>query len=567
MKVSILAKFLCGAVLPILVLGGVIYYIAETTFRSSVLEQAQNAMRNTATCTLAAYETNSGEYYISKNGDVWKGGYNISLSDNLIDGIAGDDGKVVTFFYGADRIMTSAKDSEGRRLLDTPAGDKIVSEVLEGGNEYFSSSVYIDGTVYYGYYIPVYQDSDSSPIGMVFAGQIKEKVDSTINSLISNILVVVFVITAAGLILAVFVALSVTGAINRGVNVLKELASGNLSADVPRSITRRRDEAGELAKAVVDLKNSLTDIISRLKTNSDSLLNASEILNNMAARTMDTLGVFESAISDMTVGANRQAEEMNSAGNSVSVMSSVIGTTTDEIAALNENSESMLRNSDTAAVNLKNLLDVNSKVRDSIDMIGESTAQTDSSINEISAAAKMVSKIAEQTSILSINANIEAARAGKYGQGFAVVASQVRTLAMESTKCGRQIQELVERLTTDSKLTMKTMKETKQIITDQSVSMEHTADAVSEVIGGIHSSADSIRIIEKHTAQLENVRGDIVKIVDDLTAIAGTTAELSNRTSRETEEMSSGFSQIGHSATDLKRIADELSQCVNEFRL
>lgn len=567
MKVSILAKFLCGAVLPILVLGGVIYYIAETTFRSSVLEQAQNAMRNTATCTLAAYETNSGEYYISKNGDVWKGGYNISLSDNLIDGIAGDDGKVVTFFYGADRIMTSAKDSEGRRLLDTPAGDKIVSEVLEGGNEYFSSSVYIDGTVYYGYYIPVYQDSDSSPIGMVFAGQIKEKVDSTINSLISNILVVVFVITAAGMILAVFVALSVTGAINRGVNVLKELASGNLSADVPRSITRRRDEAGELAKAVVDLKNSLTDIISRLKTNSDSLLNASEILNNMAARTMDTLGVFESAISDMTVGANRQAEEMNSAGNSVSVMSSVIGTTTDEIAALNENSESMLRNSDTAAVNLKNLLDVNSKVRDSIDMIGESTAQTDSSINEISAAAKMVSKIAEQTSILSINANIEAARAGKYGQGFAVVASQVRTLAMESTKCGRQIQELVERLTTDSKLTMKTMKETKQIITDQSVSMEHTADAVSEVIGGIHSSADSIRIIEKHTAQLENVRGDIVKIVDDLTAIAGTTAELSNRTSRETEEMSSGFSQIGHSATDLKRIADELSQCVNEFRL
>lgn len=567
MKVSILAKFLCGAVLPILVLGGVIYYIAETTFRSSVLEQAQNAMRNTATCTLAAYETNSGEYYISKNGDVWKGGYNISLSDNLIDGIAGDDGTVVTFFYGADRIMTSAKDSEGRRLLDTPAGDKIVSEVLEGGNEYFSSSVYIDGTVYYGYYIPVYQDSDSSPIGMVFAGQIKEKVDSTINSLISNILVVVFVIAAAGLILAVFVALSVTGAINRGVNVLKELASGNLSAEVPRSITRRRDEAGELAKAVVDLKNSLTDIISRLKTNSDSLLNASEILNNMAARTMDTLGVFESAISDMTVGANRQAEEMNSAGNSVSVMSSVIGTTTDEIAALNENSENMLRNSDTAAVNLKNLLDVNSKVRDSIDIIGESTAQTDSSINEISAAAKMVSKIAEQTSILSINANIEAARAGKYGQGFAVVASQVRTLAMESTKCGRQIQELVERLTTDSKLTMKTMKETKQIITDQSVSMEHTADAVSEVIGGIHSSADSIRIIEKHTAQLENVRSDIVKIVDDLTAIAGTTAELSNRTSRETEEMSSGFSQIGHSAADLKRIADELSQCVNEFRL
>ena len=567
MKVSILAKFLCGAVLPILFLGGMMYYLAETTFRSAVLDQAKNAMRNTATCTLAAYETNSGEYYISKNGDVWKGGYNISLSDNLIDGIAGDEGAVVTFFYGENRIMTSAKDSTGRRLLDTPAGDKIVSEVLKGGKEYFSSSVYIDGTVYYGYYIPIYQDDGSSPVGMVFSGQIKGNVDSSINSIIDKILVIVSVVTVAGLLLAVFVAMSVTGAINKGVKVLKELASGNLSAEVPRRITRRRDEAGELAKAVVELKNSLTDIISRLKSNSDSLLNASAILNNMAASTMNTLGSFESAISDMTSGANKQADDMNNAGSSVSAMSRVIGTTTDEITALNINSESMLRNSDTAAENLKNLLDVNSKVREAIDIIGESTAKTDKSISEISRAAKMVSDIAEETSILSINANIEAARAGEYGRGFAVVASQVRTLSVESTKCGKQIQEIVERLTADSALTMKTMTETKQIVTDQSTSMEHTATAVSEVIGGIRASADSIRIIEKHTAQLDNVRADIVKMVDDLTVIAGTTAELSNRTSGEAAEMSSEFSEIGHSATELKRIADELSQCVNEFRI
>lgn len=567
MKTSILVKFLCGAVLPILVLGGMVYYLAETTFRSSVLDQAKNAMRNTATCTLAAYETNSGEYYISKNGDVWKGGYNISLSDNLIDNIAGDDGTVVTFFYGADRIMTSAKDSDGRRLLDAPAGDKIVAEVLEGGNEYFSSSVYIDGTVYYGYYIPVYQDSGASPVGMVFAGQIKENVDSSINSLISKILVYVFIIAAAGMILAVFVAASVTGAINKGVKVLQELASGNLSAAIPKRLTRRRDEAGELARAVENLKNSLTDIVSRLKNNSDSLLKASEILNNMASRTMNTLDGFESAISDMTAGANKQAEDINNAGSSVSLMSSVISTTTDEIAALNENSGSMLRNSDTASENLKDLLDVNQKVRDAIDIIGESTAKTDKSVSEISEAAKLVSDIAEETSILSINANIEAARAGEYGRGFAVVASQVRNLAVESTKCGKQIQELVSRLTADSALTMKTMKEAKQIVTDQNTSMESTAAAVSEVIGGIQASAESIRVIEEHTGQLETVRADIVKMVDDLTVIAGSTAELSNKTNAETAEMSSGFSEIWHSAEELKRIADELSQCVEIFRI
>lgn len=56
-------------------------------------------------------------------------------------------------------------------------------------------------------------------------------------------------------------------------------------------------------------------------------------------------------------------------------------------------------------------------------------------------------------------------------------------------------------------------------------------------------------------------------MVDDLTVIAGSTAELSNRTSGEAAEMSSGFSEIGRYAAELKRIADELSQYVNIFRL
>ena len=57
----------------------------------------------------------------------------------------------VTFFYGNERIMTSVKDSEGNRILGSPAGDIIVEKVLNGGEEYFSSSVSLDGTMNYGY--------------------------------------------------------------------------------------------------------------------------------------------------------------------------------------------------------------------------------------------------------------------------------------------------------------------------------------------------------------------------------------------------------------------------------
>lgn len=80
--------------------------------------------------------------------------------------------------------MTSAKDKDGNRILQSEAGEKIQKEVLGAGHEYFSENVSIEGTMYYGYFTPVYQPDDkSTPIGMVFAGSPKQE---TFRSVIKN---------------------------------------------------------------------------------------------------------------------------------------------------------------------------------------------------------------------------------------------------------------------------------------------------------------------------------------------------------------------------------------------
>ena len=89
---------------------------------------------------------------MAENGDVWKGSYNISKSENLVDNIKSKSGMDVTFFYGKTRIMTSAMDDDGNRILASEAGDKIIKTVLEGGEEYFSKAVSLDGNLNYGYY-------------------------------------------------------------------------------------------------------------------------------------------------------------------------------------------------------------------------------------------------------------------------------------------------------------------------------------------------------------------------------------------------------------------------------
>ena len=116
-------------VLPVTTLGAIVILIALTVVKGSLVEETQEALKSAATATLAAYDQNQGDYLKADNGDIWKGSYNISRSESIVDSIKEKSGVEVTFFYGSQRIMTSAVDKKRERILKSPAGDMIVLKV------------------------------------------------------------------------------------------------------------------------------------------------------------------------------------------------------------------------------------------------------------------------------------------------------------------------------------------------------------------------------------------------------------------------------------------------------
>ena len=132
---SIQKKILSTTMGPIVLLGMLSIFFMLTTVRSSMMNEIKDALKGTAAATLAAYDQNTGDYMESSNGDIWKGSYDISRSESLVDRIRDNTGMDVTFFYGDRRIMTSALDSNGDRILNSPAGDRIVEKVLQNGEE------------------------------------------------------------------------------------------------------------------------------------------------------------------------------------------------------------------------------------------------------------------------------------------------------------------------------------------------------------------------------------------------------------------------------------------------
>ena len=126
-------KILSMILLPVLVLGLVVIILSMTVIKGALIREVRLALQSVATATYAAYDQNSGDYVESTNGDVWKGGFNISKSDSIVDTIKEKSGVEVTFFYGDRRIMTSAKDKDGNRILGSRAGHDIVKKVISGG--------------------------------------------------------------------------------------------------------------------------------------------------------------------------------------------------------------------------------------------------------------------------------------------------------------------------------------------------------------------------------------------------------------------------------------------------
>lgn len=553
---------------PVVLLGLLSIFFMLTTVRSSMMEEIEEGLKGTAAATLAAYDQNTGDYMESSNGDIWKGSYNISRSESLVDRIRDNTGMDVTFFYGDRRIMTSAVDSNGDRILNSPAGDRIVEKVLQNGEEYFSSAVSLDGVMNYGYFMPVYQNgSDDEIIGMVFVGTDKESKDAVVNGIIFGIGAAVCVAMILCIGVGLKLATSISHNIKKSISIMGRVAEGDLTVWVDDKMLKRKDEIGDLSRVTVKLKDTLKGILKGISENSASLLEASRALGNAADTTNGTMNEVQNAVSQVVANSTEQSKNSESTSENMRIMGEHITETSTEVDTLNQNAASMQKSSKKTADTLAQLCHINEEVERIIGEVKEQTDRTNASIQKINAAMEFITSIAEETNLLSLNASIEAARAGESGRGFAVVADQIKKLAEQSNQSGHEIEETTKALMEDSAREMEIMQRMQEIITEQSGSMQETRANVSEVLKEIEDSMQSILQIRESTGRLAESRGEVMEAVEQLSQIAHDNVDSTQQTYTETQEVLDTFRQVYDSAEQLKKIADELAESMQYFKI
>ena len=559
-------KILLISIAPIVLLGVVMLWVSNKRINAVLTSAIENGLRSAAISVLDSLEEiNDEAFYIDENDELCKGDYNVTQHTRLADELRKSANTDITVFYGDTRYMTSVLDENGDRVLRTQAGEAVINTVLKGGEDYFATDVVVVGQDYFGYYVPLTDETTGQIVGMVFAGMSQADAKNQIRSIIYLIVGIVVVVALVCVVLIFMIVNKMVKSIAEGVDALTQLSEGKLNVHLSDAQLKSKDEIGDISRAIHKLKSNLTDIISSIKNDSTTLLSASEQLSEKTTDTSSHVEQMEKAVGEIAIGAGSQAEETQDATENIIVMGNMIEETVDELGSLSESAKSMKERGEAAIKALRELQATNEKTSESIDIIYEQTNVTNESAQKIKEATALITNIAEETNLLSLNASIEAARAGEQGRGFAVVAAQIQKLAEQSNESAKQIERIILSLIEDSDKSVTTMNEVKEIMEQQSENVANTNTQVMNLLQDVEESLAGIEEVVEKTNRINEARSSVVDTVQNLSAIAQENAASSQETSASVTEISSIVGEIANNAVDLKDISNRLDDSMSMF--
>lgn len=561
------AKIVLLALLPAFLVS-IVHYISSTyQLEKGTTEEAYEGMHATAVMASTVLDSIGNGTYQVKDDNLYKGDINLSQDEGFLDNLKEKSGYDATLFFGDTRYLTTLTDEKGNRQLNTKASDALINEVLKGGNDYQNDDVDVLGTRYACYCIPIYQTDSNDIVGMLFIGKDYDEMHAIVHNtrvwLRYMALFMVIIITAVVYPIAFILVKNIT----KGISYVTQIEEGHLGFDMDQKLLTRKDVIGDLCRSIQVLEQRLFDIITDVKKQCDVLSEATDYSSKQTEDAISSVMQIDKTIQDIANTSNVQAQNAASAGESVAEMGNMIENTGEQVDALTNTTNTMSEASNQAKAILNELNENMKEVREAVKVVSDQTSQTHVSVQEVGKMTQVITDIANQTTLLSLNASIEAARAGEQGKGFAVVASEIQQLAEQSNNAATEIQDTLHKLWEDSDSSVATMNEVEKIIQEQDKKISNTNDIFQTVEDDIEHSICGIEEIKAKTQALNQTREKTVQVVQDVASSAQENAASTEETSAFTNQVTEKVSGIETAMNNIQNVIQELEKSIQVFSL
>ena len=394
------------------------------------------------------------------------------------------------------------------------------------------------------------------PKDYVFASLTKLKIVYTVLCLLGLILIAIGGAIFAKQITSVVVHLK---------NHAVELSQGNLAvADLK---VTSNDEFGDLTKSFNTMKAHLHDLIKQMSSVSEQVAAASEEL---------TAGAHQSAEASTNVAETitKIAEGMQNQNNSIDEAKKEVDAVFTEMQAMTDNTKVIADTSNDTAIAAKtgeqlmnNAMQKMEHIESSVMSSADTVRILGENSKEIGAIVETIVAIADQTNLLALNAAIEAARAGEAGKGFAVVAEEVRKLAAESQTSAEKIKEKISSIQLDTNQAVIAMQEGTVEVQAGTEAINEVGRQFKDIMQKVSDIKTQIDAFHAASSRITNGAERIVGAVDSIDEVSRETASHTETISAAAEEQSASSTEIASSSDSLAKMASELQNATNKFKL
>ena len=371
-------------------------------------------------------------------------------------------------------------------------------------------------------------------------------------------------------VLAVLVVLIINGirtGIMKVTTDLDELANGNLTIAFPDDSKIGKDEIGQITKSAKTLSLKLRDVMTQSHAMSDEVTGTSTELAGSSSQAAQASGQVTDAVTEISKGAVSQAESVERAAGNTDDIGRNIENITSEVSEMDRFAEEMKEACDKSMSSLDKLIKQSEEVTASVKDIGDTINSTNDSAKSISEFTQAITDIATQTNLLSLNASIEAARAGDAGRGFAVVADEIRQLADQSSESAEKIKSIVEQLLADSASSVSVLEKLNESFSVQAEQLDSTKSNMEIMSGNVASVKETSSSISVQVKSLYDAKNGLMEIISDLSAISEENAASTEETNASMEELNATFAIISESANKLQSLAEELKDNISYFKV
>ena len=348
-------------------------------------------------------------------------------------------------------------------------------------------------------------------------------------------------------------------------SAVEEIAEGNLSVSFD-GIKDSNDEIGLIKTRMQHMTAMLSDIVEKIRAASDHMTTSSTELDETSEQTLSANGEISRAVQDVAEGSTNMATSILDINDNLGTMSSETQVIDSSVHEIKQQAAIVQESSQLMSEKMRNMQQSSARMDAGIATISDRIQKVNEVVDRVSQIVSVIEDISGQTNLLSLNASIEAARAGDAGRGFAVVAEEIRVLSDNTSEQLENIKNIISELISECN---ECVKASENIVEDNVTQKEEIGYVLSEfgtLDEQIGLTVDKAEEIKQLVETMVELNGNITTSSGGLTDVSSANAAATEEMTANIEELNAMMHGVADMAGQMHAQSEELNQALQYFK-